>query len=166
MLNPLFIKNSAHLTPEELSTYESYIGQKQQRIEQIKSRCNFFEINRNKRLFTKHQYHELLKESLAKTANTELPAEFRDYATALQTYQGQNPGKYFMAKKYGQAVPGSTNHDRMNKKDYQKFFAAEAGKLPQGMETALARYRERIAKEQSDKNPKVQELMDYLSERN
>jgi len=59
-----------------------------------------------------------LKESLAKTSSTELPPEFRGYVTALQTYQAQSPGKFFMAQKYGRVVPGSSERDRMDKKDY------------------------------------------------
>ena len=42
----------------------------------------------------------------------------------------------------------------------------ENGALPQELESAMAKYKARILKEHSDKNVKVQTMMDYLISRN
>ena len=92
------------------------------RIQTIKTRGNFFEIYRNRDLFTKEDYNELLKLSLAKADNSELPPEFRDYAAHLQEYEQKNPGKFYLAAKFGAKIAGSKTRDLMSQKDYSKIF--------------------------------------------
>ena len=43
-INPLFLKNEAHLTPEERNISEAFKRRTERRIESIKARCDFYEI--------------------------------------------------------------------------------------------------------------------------
>ena len=105
-MNPLFIKNSSHLTAEESSITESFNRRMELRLTAIRSRCNFFEIYRNQELFDKQSFNELVSQSLAKTPDTQLPPEFKDYVSFVQKYESENPGNYYIAKQFGQRVAG------------------------------------------------------------
>ena len=43
-LNPLFLKNQEHLTPEESKVSEAFKRRMERRVESIKARCDFNEI--------------------------------------------------------------------------------------------------------------------------
>ena len=82
MIDPLFLKNVKHLTPEEKAKSDAYQRRSEERLKNIKDRCDFFELMRNKHLWhdKKQDFNKLLTRSCAKTNQEELPAEFRDYA--------------------------------------------------------------------------------------
>jgi len=56
-LDPLLLKNIDHLTSEDKDKIAAYYRRLGKRIEEITSRCNFFEIYRNKNLFATETYH-------------------------------------------------------------------------------------------------------------
>jgi len=39
--------------------------------------------------------------SLTKTSDKEIPHEFKEWVNFVQTYEQQNPGKFYLAAKYG-----------------------------------------------------------------
>jgi len=80
LLDPLLLKNREHLNAEDKAKIEAYKRRLERRVDSIASRCNFFEIYRNKNLFGTEAFYSLLSKSVAKTAKTELPAELKDYA--------------------------------------------------------------------------------------
>ena len=69
-LNPLFLKNEAHLTAEESKVSEAFKRRMERRVESIKARCDFNEIQKYKNLFDKKTYNQLLSQSLSKTDET------------------------------------------------------------------------------------------------
>ena len=113
------------------------------RIERITSRCNFFEIYRNENLFNKETYHQLLNKSLAKTAKTDLPPELKEYAEQVQALENSNPGQFYIAAKFGQAIPGVNSSELMASKDFKIAFSQDS-QMPSQLEKALAKYSERL----------------------
>ena len=97
----------------------------------------------------------------------DVPHEHLRFATDVEkaAYEAKNPGKFHLAQKFGPAVPGASPKDLMGAKDYQNLIAGPNGELPNDLAKALAKYRDRILKEQHDRNPKVRALLDYLKER-
>ena len=152
------------MTAEERKQADSINRKNNLRLEQIKSRCNFHEIYRNKNMFVGYQFRTLIRMSLAKTSESEIPAEFKTYATFLKTYEKENPGKFYIAKQFGQHIKGTQpkSRDLMSYKDYVEAFGE--GGQPEELEKAMTKYSERIVKQYVDENQKVNKLMDYLTE--
>ena len=81
--DPLFMVSSERLSLKQRNISEAFKRRMERRLQTIKARGNFFEIYRNRDLFEKDEFNDLLKLSLAKADNSELPPEFRDYAIFL-----------------------------------------------------------------------------------
>ena len=78
-LEPLLLKNKDHLTKEDQKQIDIYMNHFMLRTEEIRDRCDFWELCRNVHRFEKTTFYELLAKSITKTAETELPMEFREY---------------------------------------------------------------------------------------
>ena len=147
--------SSDRLSLKQRRISEAFKRRMDKRIQTIKTRGNFFEIYRNRDLFTKEDYNELLKLSLAKADNSELPPEFRDYAAHLQEYEQKNPGKFYLAAKFGAKIAGSKTRDLMSQKDYSKIFGDAPGEMPSELRKAFEKYRTRLGKERAEKDTKI-----------
>jgi len=79
-LDPTSLKGSKHMTVEDNQKKAAFVRTLARRIESIDSRCNFYEIYRNKDLFTEPEFYKRIALSLAKTPNIDLPTEFLPYA--------------------------------------------------------------------------------------
>ena len=100
--------------------------------------------------------------SLTKTSDKEIPHEFKEWVSFVQTYEQQNPGKFYLAAKYGQAIDGVKSKDLMSSTDYKKIFG-ENGELPVQLQKAYAAYSDRLLSEAGDRSPKISTLMSYLN---
>lgn len=83
----------------------------------------------NRNLFKKDRFYALLAQSLAKSKNEELPAEFKEWVDFYNNYKKQNPGKFYMALSYGNNVHGMRHGELMTDADYKKLFMHN-GELP------------------------------------
>ena len=92
------------------------------RVETIKHRCNFYEIYRNKTLFDRSTFNELISRSLAKTPDSDLPPEFHSYAKWLKNYEMQNPAKYHIANTFGRDLTATEMSDLMTNSEYNQAF--------------------------------------------
>lgn len=133
-------------------------------MQTIKARCDFFEIKRNKKLLGNDTYNYLMKQCIAKSAETKLPPELKDYANFVQDYQKKNPGKYYLARKFGPVIPGAKKGDLMTKADYAKIFGDDPSELPTDLKKALAKYTDRLKTEDAERRTQVQSLMTLLKD--
>ena len=92
------------MTSEERSFSDAFKRKINRRLELIKSRGNFNEIYRNEKMFDKKTFRNLISYSLAKTKSTDIPTEFRAYANFLQKYEKEDPGKFYIARTFGQHI--------------------------------------------------------------
>lgn len=82
-LDPLLLKNKDHLNEKDLEVVEAYERRVTKRVETLAERCNFFELMRNRQLFSKERFLGLINESILKTAKNKLPDEFSAYAAKI-----------------------------------------------------------------------------------
>lgn len=59
-----------------------------------------------------------------------MPPEFSEWVKYVQTYEKKNPGKYYLAIKYGQAIEGVMSKDLMASSDYETIFGKD-GQMPE-----------------------------------
>jgi len=62
----------------------------------------------------------------------------------VQALEKSNPGQFYIAQKFGRAVPGVNSSELMASKDFKVAFSQDSQQLPIELEKALAKYSERL----------------------
>ena len=155
-LNPVVLKEERHMTAEDRAKSDAFERAFERRKQAIKSRCNFYEVYRNKDLFERDVFNHLIQRSLAKTAESDLPTEFQPFAKYLRNYERENPGKYLIASQFGKNFAGADPSDLMSFGEYNKAFGENRGwkanelrrgQMPDELQKAMDKYSERIQRQ-------------------